>query len=117
VAGFGRTILGCNAERIMNVLRNGAEAAPWNREYVAQATPIIERGRLSIFFGVPEGKGRSHYRTEIETADFKDLVEAMLRANPEEAIKSFATALKDGIPSQDYEWQPPEKKENPSVAA
>jgi hypothetical protein len=39
-----------------------------------------------------------HYTLQIAPENFRDLIEAMLRANADEAIKTIAKALKDGIP-------------------
>jgi hypothetical protein len=43
------------------------------------------------------------------------MMEAMLRANPEEAIKAFAAALKDGVPAKQEVWHPSFR--NPPAAA
>jgi hypothetical protein len=43
------------------------------------------------------GFGSSHYTVRIDPEHFRDLVEAMLRANADE--EAIANALKDGIPT------------------
>jgi hypothetical protein len=45
------------------------------------------------------GFGSSHYTLRIAPEHFRDLIEAMLRSNADEAIKAIANALKDGIPA------------------
>jgi hypothetical protein len=46
----------------------------------------------------------------LDPNDFADLMEAMLRANAEKALKAFAAALKDGIPEKSECWRPNMKK-------
>jgi hypothetical protein len=59
-----------------------------------EAGVFVEHGRACIGFS-----DRSKYTLLIEPTNYAVLVKAMLRANPEEAIKAFAIGLKDGIPA------------------
>jgi hypothetical protein len=47
----------------------------------------------------PRGFGQSRHEIRIEPDCFAALAQAMMYANPEEAIKAFGRALQSGIPN------------------
>jgi hypothetical protein len=102
----------------IEVRRNAAEALhSMHYEYLGTAWVGVEYEEMTLLFSEPRGRGKSHYRLRIEPASYEHVIQAMLRANPEEAIKAFAAALKDGIPAKEREWSPPEEDANTSAAA
>ena len=89
-----------------DVLRKGERDYRSGGECVGNAHICTEHGRARIRFRESRGFGASDYEVRIAPSDFTDMVEAMLRANPEEAVKAFAAALKDGIPAKKEVWHP-----------
>jgi hypothetical protein len=55
-----------------------------------------ETQRLGIAFHALRGTGKSHYDMYVEPVSFRDLAEAMVRADREEAIKAFGAVLQMG---------------------
>ncbi len=77
---------------------------------IADAMIKVEYGKASLAFRAGKGAFESHYSLEVETDSYADLIRAMLRAAPEQALKAIGAALQDGIPKRVEEtelWIPP----------
>jgi hypothetical protein len=68
-------------------------------EYIDNASLNAEHGQADLRFYEERGFGESEYRLDIGPEHFRDLIEAMLLANADEAIKAIGSVLKDGIPA------------------
>jgi hypothetical protein len=80
---------------------------PGNPKDMGGAGICVEYGCVAIGFSEkPRGYGQSHYETVIHPDSFKIMAQAMMQANPEEAIKAFGDALKSGIPKPRNRWWP-----------
>jgi hypothetical protein len=111
VAGF----LAFGGRWDMEVDRRGERAGFGTGEQLGGAYVSVEYGRVKICFSDSRGFGESRYNVRLEPIDFADMMEAMLRANPEEAIKAFASALKDGVPAKREIWHP-DRRNQPAAA-
>src|SRR5260370_16893389 len=67
-------------------------------QYIDNASIAVEDKCACLTFFGERGFGESEYTLRIASEHFRDLIEAMLRANADEAIKAIGSALKDGIP-------------------
>src|SRR5258708_40199654 len=68
-------------------------------DYIADASLNVEYGSVDLRFYEDRGFGESGYTLHIGLEHFRDLIEAMLQANADEAIKAIGNVLKDGIPA------------------
>jgi len=70
--------------------------------YIANARlSVLPGGSVYFQFVNEKTTGPSCYKLVLEPEHFRDLIEAMLRANADETVKAVANALKDGIPVPD----------------
>ena len=67
-------------------------------QHIDNASISVEFGHPRLMFLDDRGFGESMYTLRIASEHFRDLIEAMLRANAVEAVKAIGSALKDGIP-------------------
>lgn len=84
----------------IKVYRHGRATGSRGDQSLGDAVVVVEsRGENSknhllwIGFHAERGTGKSDYDMLIEPSSFRGLAEAMIRANREEAIKAFGTAL------------------------
>jgi hypothetical protein len=93
------------------VSRHGRSTGPGAEEDV-EANVGVEYGQAILTFTEPRGFGDSQYTLSIAPGSFGDLVQVIMRANAEEAIKAFAAALRDGIPAHQERWYPAWEKKS-----
>jgi hypothetical protein len=87
----------------MNVSRQGLAFSDPPVQ-IGKAAAYVEYGVATISFTEPRGTGTSRYWVRLDPASFGDVVQAMMHANAEEAIKAFAASLQDGIPAPKDIW-------------
>jgi hypothetical protein len=96
----------------IDVFRTGAKSYGRNR-LVDQARISVEDGLVGLTFtSNPEGANDSRFQASVAPDSFRDMAEAMMRANPTEAIKAFGAALEAGIPEPRKVWFPGIDKDN-----
>ena len=83
----------------VRVNRKGSASAGGGSQHIDNAAIGVGYGKPYMMFTDGRGFGSSHYTLRIDPENFRDLIEAMLWANADEAIKAIANALKDGIPA------------------
>lgn len=82
----------------IDVLREPAKGSGYP-ELINEAQVRVELGSLLLRFASnPKGTNSSLYDVVIRPESYSEIAEAMIRAHPEEAIKAFGAAMKDGIP-------------------
>jgi hypothetical protein len=98
----------------IEVLRDGQLSETSYRQ-IAKASVVALWGTVRLAFVTPRGTGNSYYRLVVNPEDFVTLAQAMLHADPEEAIKAFGAALQEGIPERcinDKKWRAPEPSQD-----
>lgn len=69
-----------------------------NPKPVGSGSICVEYNELRVKFRSPRGYGEEIYAAVIHPDQFGYMARAMMKANPEAAIKAFGEALKRGIP-------------------
>jgi hypothetical protein len=102
----------------IDVCRYGVMSGLGMPKSVGKAHVRVDEGQVLVTFTEPRGYGDSKFMLRVEPTSFGELIQVMLRAHPEEAIKAFATALKDGIPApvRHGQWWPGRDDSPPKAA-
>lgn len=96
----------------INVHREGARLTGRSRQ-IDKARIRVEFGAVGLIFtSNPNGTNDSLFELYVQTDSFRDMAEAMMQANPTEAIKAFGAALEAGIPELREVWYPGIDKDN-----
>jgi hypothetical protein len=96
----------------INVHREGARLSG-PRKMIDKARIRVEFGAVGLIFtSNPSGINDSLFELYVHPDSFKDMAEAMMRANASEAIKAFGAALEAGIPEPREVWYPGIDKDN-----
>ena len=98
----------------IDVYRTGAKSyGRGSSKAIDKARIRVEQGLLELVFtSNADGSNDSRFQISVHSASFSDLAEAMMRANPTEAIKAFGAALEPGIPVPRKVWFPGIDKDN-----